>query len=131
MPAYEVGQQAASELGAASGSHGKDEFVRVRAPCVLRDGGDGRQAFTGVVTDLNSGLSWLNAAAGRHEQLNAELLLQLSEAPRQRRLGNVQRVRGGGHRAVLQRRNEKPKLLQIHSEMVSVRHNLVFQPLVA
>jgi hypothetical protein len=52
------------------------------------------------------------AAAGAHEEIGVQQLLELADLLGDRRLGDAQRLGGGGERAELERRAEAAELLQ-------------------
>ena len=62
-----------------------------------------------------SGLGWSDAAAGALEQRRTQLLLELSNLVRQRRLSDVELLRGSGEMAKADHCLDSPELSQLHA----------------
>ena len=91
---------------------------RARSPHDVGGVAGGRERALGLGPQQPPGVGELQPAAGAHEQRDAELGLEVGDLLGHARAGEVQRVRGGGERAVLGRSEEVRELLQRHAGVV-------------
>jgi hypothetical protein len=131
MAAAKVLDEVGTEVRARGAE--RAELRRPRAQLADRadrhaSGVDRGQRGLGVRAQRASRLGGDEAAADALEERNPELRLEPPDLFGQRRLGEVQRLGGGAERAVLERREDIPKLLQIHRLCLEVLKTIKATP---